>query len=65
LILRRSDEFHKGLAKRVRRFNASGRTTVHTIAFPYNMGQDILTQIAGDSGGQYRFVAEENLGRLY
>jgi len=29
------------------------------------MGQDILTQIAGDSGGQYRFVAEENLGRLY
>jgi hypothetical protein len=30
---------------------APGRTTVHTIAFPYNMGQDILTQIAGDHGG--------------
>jgi autotransporter-associated beta strand protein len=45
----------------VRRLNADGRTTVHTVGLLYKGGEAVLKEIALQNGGEYRFVPQEDL----
>jgi hypothetical protein len=56
-------EFDKSIVDQVNRANAGKKVVVNTIAFLYKQGEPLLKQIAADNGGNYKFVAEADLGR--
>jgi len=57
-------EFDKAIVGLVKRLNAGGQVTVHTIGFLYRMGEQVLKQIADENGGSYKFVSEKDLATL-
>lgn len=57
-------EFDRGIIDHVGRLNAEGRVTVHTIGFLYEVAGPVLKEIAARNGGNYKFVAEEDLAGL-
>jgi hypothetical protein len=57
-------EFDRSVADLVKRLNAGGQVTVHTIGFLYRTGEAILKAIAEQSNGQYKFVSEADLAKL-
>jgi hypothetical protein len=54
-------EFDRQVVDLVGRLNTGRRTTVQTIGFLYRTAEDVLRQIARDTGGSYKFVAEKDL----
>jgi len=57
-------EFDREIVGLVKRLNATGKTTVHTIGFIYKTGEPILKEIAAQNGGNYKFVSEADLAQL-
>jgi len=57
-------EFDKTIVGLVKKLNAGGQVTVHTIGFLYRMGEQVLKQIAEENGGNYKFVSEKDLATL-
>jgi len=57
-------EFDKAIVGLVKKQNAGGQVTVHTIGFLYSMGEQVLKQIAEENGGNYKFVSEKDLATL-
>ena len=65
-------EFDKVVVDKVRDLNAGRKVTVHTIGFWYfervpgspPMGEDVLRRMADESGGNYKPIYQEDLGRL-
>ncbi|MGB2755199.1 MAG: VWA domain-containing protein [Phycisphaerae bacterium] len=57
-------EFDKAIVGLVKKQNAGGQVTVHTIGFLYRMGEQVLKQIAEENGGNYKFVSEKDLATL-
>ena len=57
-------EFDRAIVDLVKRQNAGGKVTVHTIGFLYHMGEEVLKQIADENGGNYKFVSEKDLATL-
>jgi hypothetical protein len=57
-------EFDRAIIARVKKLNAGGKVTVHTIGFLYRTGEPILKKIAAENGGQYKFVSEADLAKL-
>jgi len=44
----------------VRKLQAEGRVKIDTIAFRHGPGEDVLTQIAQESNGAFRYMGEED-----
>ena len=61
-------EFDRGIIDLVKRLNAGGRTRVFTIGFLYTRpgtpAEGVLKQIAGQNGGEYKFVSEQDLASI-
>jgi len=57
-------EFDREVADLCKRLNPEKKVKVHTICFLYKTGEEILKQIAADSGGTYKFVSEADLEKL-
>ena len=61
-------EFDRGIIDLVKRLNAGGRTRVFTIGFLYTQpgtpAEGVLKQIAGENGGEYKFVSEQDLASI-
>ncbi len=57
-------EFDRGVVNLVKRLNAGGKVTVHTIGFLYEDGAGILKQIAKDNGGKFKHVTATGLADL-
>jgi len=57
-------EFDRAIIHRVRRLNAGGKVTVHTIGFLYRSGEATLKLIAQQNNGVYKFVSEADLATL-
>jgi len=57
-------EFDKAIVGLVKKLNADGQVTVHTIGFLYRIGERVLKQIAEENGGNYKFVSEKDLATL-
>jgi len=57
-------EFDKLVVGVVKGLNAGGKAKVHTIAFLYRTGEEVLKQIAADNGGEYKFVSEEDMRKM-
>jgi hypothetical protein len=57
-------EFDESVVGQVKRLNVGGRVRVYTIAFLYRNGEKVLRQIADQNGGEYKFVAREDLAAL-
>ena len=57
-------EFDKAIVGLVKKQNAGGQVTVHTIGFLYRMGEQVLKQIAEENEGNYKFVSEKDLATL-
>ena len=57
-------EFDRAIIELVKRLNAGGKVTVHTIGFLYKTGETVLKQIAGENHGNYKFVSEQDLATL-
>jgi hypothetical protein len=57
-------EFDRAVIDLVKRLNVGGKVTVHTIGFLYEEGEEVLRKIAGDNGGNYKFVSEKDLVAL-
>lgn len=54
-------EFDPDLVKRLRKWNKDQKVRIYTIAFINNKSEDLLRQIARENGGEYHFVAEDEL----
>jgi len=57
-------EFDRAVVGLVKRLNAGRRVRVLTIGFLYDGGTDVLKEIARDSGGEYKFVSEQDLASI-
>jgi len=61
-------EFDRQIIDLVKRLNVGGRVKVNTIGFLYTMpgtaSEEILKTIAGQNGGNYKFVSEADLPAL-
>jgi uncharacterized protein with von Willebrand factor type A (vWA) domain len=57
-------EFDRAIIDLIRRLNVGGKVRVYTIGFLYDGGREILTKIAADNGGEYKFVAEKDLAGI-
>jgi hypothetical protein len=57
-------EFDRAIIDLVKRLNVGGKVRVYTIGFLYDGGREILTKIAADNGGEYKFVAEKDLADI-
>ena len=61
-------EFDRGIIGLVKRLNAGRRARVLTIGFLYTYpgttAETVLKQIAQDSGGEYKFVSEQDLASI-
>jgi hypothetical protein len=57
-------EFDRQIVDLVKRLNAGGKVTVHTIGFLYQSGAEVLKQIANDNGGNFKLVTEQDLANL-
>jgi hypothetical protein len=54
-------EFDVKMAALIRKLNADGQVKVHTIAFLYRGGEELLKKIADQNGGAYKYVSEDDL----
>lgn len=57
-------EFDRAVIDLIKRLNVGGKVRVYTIGFLYDGGREILTKIAADNGGEYKFVAEKDLADI-
>jgi len=57
-------EFDRAVVDLAKRLNPEKKVKVHTIGYLYKTGEEILKQIAADSGGTYKFVSEADLEKL-
>ena len=61
-------EFDRGIIDLVKRLNVGRRAQVFTIGFLYTYpgtsAERVLKQIARDSGGEYKFVSEQDLASI-
>ena len=57
-------EFDRAVIDLIKRLNVGGKVRVYTIGFLYDGGREILTKIAADNGGEYKFVAEKDLAGI-
>ena len=61
-------EFDRGIVDLAKRLNVGGRVRVFTIGFLYTQpgtpAEGILKQIAGENGGEYKFVSERDLASI-
>jgi hypothetical protein len=57
-------EFDQQIIDLVKRLNTGKKVVVHTIGFLYKTGEEVLTKIAKDNGGTYKFVSEADLAAL-
>ena len=57
-------EFDRAIVDLVKRLNANQQVTVHTIGFLYQVGEQVLKQIADENNGNYKFVSEKDLATL-
>ena len=64
IFLLTDGEFDQAVAGLVKRLNADGNVTVHTIGFLYKTGEAVLKQIAEQNGGKYGFVSEADLAKM-
>jgi hypothetical protein len=64
IFLLMDDEYDCSVADFVKRLNREKKVKVNSIQFLYRNGEEILKQIAADSGGTYKFVSEQDLAKL-
>ena len=57
-------EFDKAIVGLVKQLNSNQQVTVHTIGFLYQVGEQVLKQIADENNGNYKFVSEKDLATL-
>ncbi len=57
-------EFDRAIVDLVKRLNPGQQVTVHTIAFLYQTGEQVLKEIAEQNNGKYKFVSERDLATL-
>jgi hypothetical protein len=57
-------EFDRAVIDLIKRLNVGGKVRVYTIGFLYDGGREILTKIAADNGGEYKFVADKDLADI-
>jgi len=57
-------EFDRAVIDLIKRLNVGGKVRVYTIGFLYDGGREILTKIAADNGGEYKFVDEKDLAGI-
>jgi hypothetical protein len=57
-------EFDRSIVDLVKRQNSGGNVTVHTIAFLYRTGEEVLKEIASQNNGKFKFVSEQDLATL-
>jgi len=58
-------EMDRALVAMARQWNVGRRTRTHCIAFLYELDKEALQAIAAESGGQFRFVSEAQLERMF
>ena len=64
LYLLTDGEFDRAVIDLIKRLNVGGKVRVYTIGFLYDGGREILTKIAAENGGEYKFVAEKDLAGI-
>jgi hypothetical protein len=57
-------EFDRAIIDLVRRLNVGGKVKVFTIGFLYTPRDEVLTTIAAQNGGEYKFVSAKDLAEL-
>ena len=58
-------EFDRSIVDLTKRLNVGGKVTVHTISLIYQVGEEVLKQIAEQNNGNYKFVSEADLEAMF